>query len=158
MKQTFNFGKIDFYGCGRKINLVTIEMEYKTNNSNKKSFSVCGDVWNAKHTDVICCGQCLDTIAEYMHNNKKFNTILRLWRRYHLNDMHTGTPKQERAIIEMYGTLNIDYDIICMYLKHIKLYDDNGYKYGHGWLYEAIPEDDEKIIIDLMINEMEVIQ
>ena len=29
MKKVFDFGKIDFYGKGRKCNAVTVEMEYR---------------------------------------------------------------------------------------------------------------------------------
>ena len=86
MKRTFDFGCIDFKGRGKAVNHVTVEMEYKTN-GDKKCFSVCGKVWNARHSDIVCGGQCLDTIALYI-NNPVFSEIYRLWELYHLNDMH----------------------------------------------------------------------
>lgn len=86
MKRKFDFGCIDFEGRGKAVNRVTVEMEYQTE-GDKKRFSVCGNVWNARHSDVVCGGQCLDTIAPYM-NNPVFSEIYRLWELYHLNDMH----------------------------------------------------------------------
>lgn len=92
MKKRFNFGCIDFEGKGKATNRVTVNMEYKEENG-KKIFSVSADVWNARHTDIITGGQCLDTIAPYI-NNPKYNEILRLWKLYHLNDMHPECKHQ----------------------------------------------------------------
>lgn len=92
MKRTFNFGKIDYYNNGRKENLVTVEMEYKTDGC-KKRFSVSANVWNGIHTDTVAGGQCLDTIAPYI-NDPVYSEILRLWELYHLNDMHPECKHQ----------------------------------------------------------------
>lgn len=86
MKKTFDFGKIDFQGRSRKCNAVTVEMEYRED-GDKKRFSVSANVWNAFHSDIVAGGQCLDSIAPYIHNST-FSEILRLWKLYHLNDMH----------------------------------------------------------------------
>lgn len=95
MKRTFDFGKIDFHGCGREINRVTVEMEYKTEGE-KKRFSVSANVWNHINTDVVCAGQCLDTIAPYI-KDPLYCEILRLWNAYHLNDMHPECEHQAAA-------------------------------------------------------------
>ena len=87
MKRKFDFGCIDFEGRGTARNRVTVEMEYKQD-GDKKRFSVSANVWNTRHSDIVCGGQCLDTIAPYMNNNPVFSEILRLWELYHLNDMH----------------------------------------------------------------------
>ncbi len=92
MKKIFVFGKIDFEEAGKKTNLVTVEMEYKEQ-GNKKTFSARGNVWNNRGTDTICCGQCLDTIAKYI-NDPVFSKIHRLWKLYHLNDMHPECEHQ----------------------------------------------------------------
>ena len=55
MKKVFDFGKIDFYGKGRKCNAVTVEMEYRED-GDKKRFSVSAMVWNAFHSDIITGG------------------------------------------------------------------------------------------------------
>ena len=47
-----------------------------------------------KDWDYQCAGQCLDTIAEKWWQSKKVQTIVKLWRKYHLNDMNAGSPKQ----------------------------------------------------------------
>lgn len=91
MKKTFDFGKIDFDGEG-KINLVTVDMEYKDGDG-KKVLSISGNVWNERKTDVVCGGQCLDTIAEYI-SDPVFAEIYRLWKLYHLNDMHAECEHQ----------------------------------------------------------------
>lgn len=95
MKKTFNFGKIDFENSGKKRNLVTVEIEYREENG-KKVFSASADVWNNTHTDIICGGQCLDRIAPYI-NDPIFTEILRLWKLYHLNDMHPECEHQAAA-------------------------------------------------------------
>lgn len=96
MKKVFNFGKIDFQHTGKKCNLVTVEMEYKED-GDKKRFSVCANVWDARHHDIVAGGQCLDRIVPYMKNNPVFMEILRLWKLYHLNDMHPECEHQAAA-------------------------------------------------------------
>ena len=92
MKKIFDFGKIDYECKGEKTNLVTIEMEYSTHGE-KKRFSVSGNVWNARRSDIVCGGQCLDTIAKYV-KDPIFAEIYRLWKLYHLNDMHPECEHQ----------------------------------------------------------------
>lgn len=91
-------------------------------------------------------GQCLDTIAEY-NSDPLFKVLYRLWKKYHLNDMHAGTEAQEEAINKWINQGNVyNYKNACEYLKSINLYNDNGYKYGSSWLYRPIPEKDLRII------------
>lgn len=92
MKRKFDFGCIDFEGRGTPKNRVTVEMEYKQD-GDKKVFSVSANVWNARHSDIVCGGQCLDTIAPYI-NDPVFSEILRLWKLYHLNDMRPECEHQ----------------------------------------------------------------
>ena len=158
MKKTFNFGKIDGYGNGRKTCEVTIDVELRETEKGKE-FSACGNVWNHLHTDIIMGGQCLDSIAKYVKNDT-FKLIYKMWEKYHLNGMHAGTHAQEEALeeavksgkLERYGANN--YTETCDYLKSIGLYEVeyNGkpYKYGHGWLFWEIPEEDLKQIEKLL--------
>jgi hypothetical protein len=103
----------------------------------------------------VCGGQCLDTIAEYIKGNETFDKIYHFWKLYHLNDMHAGTIEQEAAIKlwEEQGN-KYDYTKVCEYLKSINIYEVNyegkPYKYGHSWLYRAIPENDLQEIRALM--------
>ena len=74
-----------------------------------------------------------------------------MWQRNHLNDMHAGTERQEEAIKEWEKQGNrYDYTAACEYLKSVGLYDDNGYEYGHGWLYRNISDEDLKRIKELI--------
>ena len=138
MKRTFNFGKIDYYGRGRKINSVEVRVEL----SDKGVFTASANIWNSKHTDCVCGGQCLDEVAKYVKSDK-FKKIYRLWKQYHLNDMHAGTEKQEEALkvagLESWAN---NYSKCCDYLESINLLVDNGYKFGTGWLKRDIPVED----------------
>lgn len=93
MKKTFDFGKIDFEGRGRKCNAVTVDMEYKED-GDKKRFSVSAFVWNAFHSDIVAGGQCLDSLQPYFKLSPTFTEIFRLWKLYHLNDMHAACIHQ----------------------------------------------------------------
>jgi len=95
-----------------------------------------------------CYGQCKDSIKPKTKVQKE---LLKFWDEYHLNDMHAGTQKQEKAIKEYFKKKNkpYNYDEACEYLKSIKLYsvtEKNGsiihepYKYGHSWITEKLPE------------------
>ena len=147
--KTFNIGKIDYYGRGRKINPVTVEITLKEKDG-KHCFSASATVYNQTKTDILACGQCLDSIAKRT-KNKQFMELYRLWKLYHLNDMHAGTIEQEKAIEDWESKGNhYDYTSACDYLKSVGLYEveHNGkpYKYGHAWLYWDIPEYDLKVI------------
>ena len=153
MNTTIQFGKIDYYGNGRKTNLVTIELELKNKNG-VKTFSASGSIWNDLHSDIVCGGQCLDEISNYIHT-PLFEKIHRLWKLYHLNDMHAGTPEQEKALNDAGLTgYASDYTKCCDYLKSINLYEVmlNGkpYKFGCGWLTQPIPEQDLKEIENII--------
>lgn len=95
MKKRFNFGKIDYYGNGRKSNLVTVDIEYREKDG-KKCFSASGSIWNNRQSDILSGGQNLDTIARYI-KSPVFTQIFRLWNLYHLNDMHPECEHQAAA-------------------------------------------------------------
>ena len=146
MRKKFTFGKIDYYGTGRRINAVEVEVAL----SDKGVFTASGTIWNSKHTDCVCGGQCLDTIAEYI-KNPTFKKIHRLWKQYHLNDMHAGTVAQEEALVNA-NLMGRDYDYrkCCDYLESIGLLEDNGYRYGTAWLKRDIPVEDITEIQNLL--------
>lgn len=150
MKRTISFGKIAYYG-NRKENEVEIKIELRLNKENKPVLSICGNIWNRIHSDILAGGQCLDTIAKYK-KTPLFKEIYVFWQKYHLNDMHPGTEKQEKALEDANMLDNYDYTKCCKYLKSINLFDDSGYKYGHGFIYREIPENDLNRIKEI-INE-----
>ena len=59
ISRKINFGKIDAEGRGRKINSVDLKIELRNADTDKPEFSVCGDVWNSRHTDIVQGGQCI---------------------------------------------------------------------------------------------------
>lgn len=143
--KTISFGKYDCTDNGKRDNEIEIEinLEYK---KQKPVFSVSGRIWNNLHTDIICGGQCLDEMKSHVHN-PVFNEIYDLWKKYHLNDLHAGTKEQEKAIEKWKNQGNVyNYEEACDYLKRVGLYEvnhnGNPYKYGHGWIYEPIPQYD----------------
>lgn len=154
VSKTFDFGKIA-YRSNRKANPVEVSISLNTRDG-RVEFSASGAIWNHIHTQIYCGGQCLDEIAEYIHN-PKFKTIYRLWKSYHLNAMHAGTKEQEELIHEYFKAENkrYDYDEAKKLLEDnnlltVKLPDGTDYTYGHGWLYEPIPEEDLKTILELL--------
>lgn len=108
MKRTFHFGKIDYRGTGRKDCAVSVMVELKED-KDRLVFSAHGEIWNPRHTDIYCGGQCLDTIAKYV-KIPLFNEIFTFWKKYHLNDMHPeckhqaelGWIEQARRRVDIY--------------------------------------------------------
>ena len=147
-KKRFVFGKVDWRGTsGKKINEVGVEVSIRISDDDNhiESFSAWGFVYNMTHTDLIEGGQMLDKIAEYkeISGNPVFSEIYDLWKHYHLNDMHAGTPTQEEALEHVDLKNASRYDEACEYLDSIGLLEDEWqgrpYKYGHGWLNWGIP-------------------
>lgn len=140
LRKTFNFGKVDWNHTGRKINPVEVTVELRNNNDGKPVFAASAVVYNQTKTDCWTAGQCLNHIHL---NDDTFKFIKKMWQAYHLNDMHAGTPEQEKALESCTAK---DYIERCEYLKSIGLYevelDGKPYKYGHSWLYQEIPADD----------------
>lgn len=136
MKKVISFGKIA-YNSNKKENEVIIEIIL--GGEERPTLSICGEVWDKRHNDTIMCGQCLDELQGYFIDNWKFMEIYRLWNLYHLNNFHAGTIAQEE-LLKKYGIY--DYKEACDLLKEHNLYEDNGYRYGSGWLYREIPSED----------------
>ena len=101
-KRTFDFGKVDFYGTGRKINAVEVEIEIHDFNGYDE-FSICGGFWNIHKTDYVCCGQCLDEIKAFKELNKLFMELYRLWTLYHLKKVSNIPSKDRQRIYELLG-------------------------------------------------------
>jgi len=117
-------------------NIFNIDVEIK-----EGRFSMSGDCGSSS-------GQCLDSINPKNEDQKK---LVELWHKWHLNDMKSGTPKQEKAVNEWMKKNNItnyDYTKSCEYLKSINLYEviheSKPYKYGHGWLKRKLPSNIEE--------------
>lgn len=111
-------------------------------------FSISGDISS-------CGGQIYDEILPANIYQEK---LINYWKKYHLNDMHAGTLKQEKALDRWYLTYNRDvgYDRKVEYLKSINMYNDNGYRYGTSWLKRELSHNFEKKIDNLCNKIMEI--
>lgn len=151
LRKTFELGKIDYLGIGRKTCPVTIDMELRNADTDKPELSICGDIWNHKRTDCYQGGQCIDTILEYLPDNDLVKELFVFWTRYHLNGMHAGTLAQEEALHKAdLKNWAINYEECCKYLDSIGLLVDGGYEFGSGWLYQGIPDNDLTRIKELL--------
>jgi hypothetical protein len=153
IRKEFTFDKVA-YTSSRRVNQPVIEMELRGVDTDKPELSICGELWNATHTDIVMGGQCLDEMKKFkeLRFNTLFKKLYKWWKLYHLNDMHAGTVKQEQALddAKKSGVKIYSYDDSCKYLESIGLLEDDGYKYGSAWLYRQIPDDDYKEILELL--------
>jgi len=134
-----DFGKVDYSGWhGRKINRVTIEITLTD-----ERLSIVGAIWNGPGTDHISSGQNREEITRLFPDDAKVARIVEVWHRWHLNDMHAGTPAQEALLAEhkdeFPGYPVSHYDWACTLLEAHGLLRDDGYKYGSAWLSEPLP-------------------
>lgn len=142
MKKIFEFGKIRYTNKSRAVNAVTVTIEL-TESIAHPCFSCVGAIWNASRSDHVSGGQNLDEIKIFLRNNKTFMEIYNFWKKYHLNDLHAGTPKQEEALKAAgLGNFANRFEECCAFLKERGLYEDGGAKFGATWHYWPIPEND----------------
>lgn len=97
----------------------------------------------------------LDTYSD-LKDNKTFQTIYNLYKKYNKNVLHAGSPKQEALIKEAINSnLLKDYtnSSVISYLKSKRCYidedciiDGKPYVYGTKWLTFDIPEEDLELI------------
>ena len=158
MQKVFKFDKVAANG-GRKINQPEVEVELRYDNDGRVELSICGSVWNSKHTDIIMGGQCLDEMKKFkeLRFNTLFKKLYKWWKLYHLNSMHAATEAQEQALSNWHKSIGYtcSYEENCSYLESIGLLDDNGYRYRSSWLYREIPEDDLNEI-KALINDVNI--
>ena len=98
MKRTIDIQKVDGYGKGRKNCMVNVELELDNGN-----FSASANLWRSDDSDILMGGQCFDDLLnDYpeLKDNDVFMEVYDLWKKYHLNNMHTGTTEQEKAVEE----------------------------------------------------------
>lgn len=177
-KKKFNFGKIDLFCIGRRINEVDVELKLRERfceGFKYYEFSACGNVWNSIHTDIKEGGQCLDDILLHIReltNPILFKTIHKLWKAYHLNSLKAGAPEQEaavkewladgkrydyteaRAMLEGRGLLTVPF----YGMTTEKVWNGEPYRYGSGCVIEVIPDYALRLIAHIMGIEIEETQ
>lgn len=115
-------------------NRVTVEIRI-----NDGKFSMSGDMGGS-------LGQIYDSISPATEYQE---VLIDLWKKYHLNDMKSGTPRQ-MELVE-----GLPYVEACAVLERENLLEDilpNGekYIYGSGWLTEELPEDIEDLVEEVI--------
>lgn len=133
-KKTLNLGKVDARGTDRKNNLVEVAIELDRNR-----LSICGNVWNSRHTDINSGGQNYEEIAELFPRSRKVQRIVEVWKRWHLNDMNAGDAVQEAWLRE--NGHGKDYAETCEKLREAGLLVHDDYQYGTAWKTEELPQE-----------------
>ena len=96
-------------------------------------------------------GQCLKEIDDILRENwdisKERIDIRYFWEKYHLNDMHAWTRKQEERLNKNWiDNRANDYTNVCKKLEDAGLLFDNWIKFWSTWQYWEIPSKDLKDI------------
>ena len=82
-------------------------------------------------------GQLMGSLREHFGDDAKAQAVLKVWKRWHLNDMRPGNEAQER-FLDAHGRRGYNYD--CKVLKDAGMLVNAGYKYGSGWVKEELPQ------------------
>jgi hypothetical protein len=132
--KTLQLGKVDAFGSGRRINAVEIEIRIENDG---RRLAITGGIWNGRHTDYASCGQNLDQIGRLFPGSAKVQRIVKVWERWHLNDLRAGDPAQENWLRE--NGRGRDYTETVDRLAEAGLLVHDGYRYGSAWLSEELP-------------------
>lgn len=172
-EKTFDLGKINirkFWGnkSNRKLSRCAVTVCLDDTEPTQIVFTATGKVWDDGYMTPLLWGQCLEELSQTpeMQTNDTFQEIYDLWRKYHLNNMHAGTPEQETALREAVANDAVP-SLSPMYLTEQLRYlksigmdivtdpDGTEHRFGHGWVYNnhkyaSIPDDDLTRIKNLM--------
>ena len=121
LRRVFNFGKVAYYG-NRKINMVDLECELRDWNGYPE-FTVCADVWNNLHTDIVAGGQMIDELPEqfkHLKHNTLYMAIMDLWQKYHCQNI-TDINERDKILINYLVDKNKPREEIVAYIKGGKL-------------------------------------
>jgi hypothetical protein len=59
-------------------------------------FAACGEIWNPRHTDIYCGGQCVDEVASYFPHHNKAQRLVEIWKQWHLNGLNPDCTHQRK--------------------------------------------------------------
>lgn len=142
-RNRYVIGKVDYNNSGRRNCEAVITWELENGR-----FTMSAEIWNPRHTDIYCGGQCVDTVAAYFPNNAKVQRMLAIWQDWHLNDMMAGSPAQTAWLKANESAHRCDYVSACTQLTEAGINPDQGYlyngkpyKYGSAWLKRELPAD-----------------
>jgi hypothetical protein len=120
-------------GTSHRNGAVNVTLELRDTPKGKE-LSICGEIWQSDKRDIEMGGQCLDHLAAEIRtysngwNLEKLAKLVDIWRRWHLNGMRTECEHQ-RARGETWETHPSEECPDC------------GYKLGHAWLFEPLPQE-----------------
>lgn len=136
--------------------LCTVEITLKQTQKGL-TLSICGNIWNNKHTDITEGGQIQDTLkkalsyhtigytgkqhSRFTSLKRKYADIKRLliiWDRWHLNDMNAGCEHQRELLRDKVQFPNQEYTELIKHSEFIKC-SKCGYAYGSKWIFEELP-------------------
>ncbi len=95
--------------------------------------SIHADIKRSGH--IVGAGQCIDTVRDVYQRGKlaipykQVRQLVRIWERWHLNDMQAGCEHQREAGWTSYTEHPSQACWVC------------GYEYGTAWLIEELPEE-----------------
>lgn len=162
MKRTFFFKiRKDGYRYVNPVFTLAVDVELRENEDGLPVFSMSGGIYSP-HRRLVEFGQCFDEYLEWGNESIILKFLVETWKKHNLNDMHAGTPAQEKCLADNQAEVkevqtkmeeatapmlrfHCDeyYSACCEVLRRHGLYevDINGqpYTYGHGWLYKPIP-------------------
>lgn len=162
MKYVIDLGKVAYEKPEHKTNAVEVTVElkpaqkvapyltidFKPVPEDAVELSICGTIWNSRHTDSACGGQCTDEIKRLFPESEPVQRLCVIWDRWHLNGMNAGCRIQNEVLKEFtFDPKKGDhYAQACEFLKscdgyHLPRPDGGDYKYGTAWLFEEIPND-----------------
>lgn len=143
MRKKLVIGKVDYENKGFASNAVEIEYSLKDGR-----FSASGNIWMGSRRDILSGGQNLEEIAELFPQDQLVQRVVSIWRKWHLNDMHAGSPKQEAFLDTLNLPNNNHYENAKAKLQEAGLDPDESYmhggkpySYGSAWLNIDLPAD-----------------
>lgn len=104
MIKEVSFGKVDGYGTGRRNCEIVLEVGFREFPGQEPYFTVCANLWNHIHSDIIMGGQCIDTLREQykgLAKNRTYTEISDFWKKYHLKKISTIPTADVDAINDM---------------------------------------------------------
>ena len=112
--------------------------------------SIVGVIGPTRNGNAQVCGQCYDQfknveVFDVGWNQSMLDEYISKWKRWHLNNMIPGSPRQMEWIREQ--GVDLTYSEILEKMPESILHDSeyyhNGkpYSYGSAWLREPVPDD-----------------
>jgi len=124
--------------------------------------SISGVVAPTDMGNAFSCGQIIDDAESVEHYAKGWNKAMvskftEIWKKYHLNDLHSGTIEQENYIENCCP--NSDYTTRVNALKKANLYtvkyNGKDYTYGNSYLFRPVPENVLEFLVNLPVADRE---